>query len=340
MDARELEKYIIENDLLQQLLEKVGCHSFVPYANEIRCALPDENDNSKVSIFPDNLSIRVFTKGETIYGRIYDLVMYIYDIPFTNAYKKCLALLGLSGGIITKKTDHLAFFKGIKTKRKRTTSDNEQVYYDISVLDKYSKIPHIDLIHKDSIIGQDVIDKYHVRFDEQSERIIFPHFKYDDKNKIVGVVGRTVNKAWEELNIPKYFPIDGMRYEKSSNLYGLSHNMESVQQTGQIVVFEAEKSVIKLDMFGYPIGVSVGCHEVSNEQLKILLSLNCEVVIAFDKGIEKSHVLETCGRINKFQKVSYIEDKWDLLKKGDSPVDKGYKKWNFLLKHRTFVKGD
>src|SRR5690606_25677865 len=99
----------------------------------------------------------------------------------------------------------------------------------------YSKIPHIDLIRKDGIF-QDVISKYDIRFDEESNRIIFPHFKHDDKNKVVGIIGRTVNPAYKELNIPKYFSMNGIRYEKSKNLYGLSHNINEIKKRGKIIV--------------------------------------------------------------------------------------------------------
>lgn len=328
----------MQNNLLKDLLHKLGCHSIKEYSKELRCALPGDDDNSKVSVFySDDLSVRIFTKAETIYGDIYNLIMFIEkSSSFPEAYKKCLSLLGLSASYNPskqKKVDHLSFFKKIKRKHHDDVSFQ---CYDLSILDKYSKVPHIDLIRKDGIL-YDVIDKYYVRFDERTDRIVFPHFKYDDKTKVVGLIGRTVIPAYKELGIPKYFSMEGIKYEKSKNLYGLSHNIENIRKKGQIIVFEAEKSVMKADMFGYPIGVAVGCHELSSFQKKLLISLNVEIVIAFDKDVALSHIQNICNDLAKYRKVSYIYDKWGILREKDAAVDRGIKVWNYLYKYRVKV---
>ena len=340
MDARELKEYIIKQDLIESLLHKIGCHSIVPYAKELRCALPDDEDNSKVSVFSDdNISVRIFTKGETVYGSIYDLIMFIDKSDFPEAYKKCKALLGLSGSFSKgkNKTDHLQFFKGIKKVNHSSKDVNELKTYDLSILNKYSNTPHIDLVRKDGIIDLNIIRKYHIMFDERSERIVFPHFHYKDKEKIVGLVGRTVNPAFKSLKIPKYFPVDGLRYEKSRNLYGLSHNIENIREAGIVLVFESEKSVVKADMMGFPYGASIGSHDISSYQMKILISLGVEVVICFDKDVDDEHVIKICEELNKYRKASYIKDKWGLLKEKDAPIDRGLKKWKFLYRHRIYL---
>lgn len=335
MNANELKKYIYENDLIEELLSKIGCHSFSNFSKEKRCALPNETNNTKVSIsLCENLNVRIFTNSETIYGSIYDLVMHIDQCDFLSAYRKCLALLGLSGSFSNKKrNDHLSFLKNIK-KKKQAKSEVQE--YDLSILNKYSTVPHIDLIRKDGIFP-DVIRKYNVRFDEQTGRIVFPHFKYDNKNSIVGLIGRTINPAYEELNIPKYLSMGGIDYEKSKNLYGLSHNIEEIKKRGIIIVFEAEKSVMKADMFGYPIGVSVGSHDLSEFQKKLLISLNVEIVIAFDNDVDEEHVKKLCEELNVFRTSTYIRDRWGLLREKDSPADRGIKKFEFLFKHRIKV---
>lgn len=339
MDAKELKEYIIKRDLLESLLHKIGCHSIIQYANEIRCALPDDNDSSKVSVFPDdNLSVRIFTKGETVYGSIYDLIMFIDKSEFPEAYKKCKALLGLSGAFTKNKnkTDHLQFFKGLK--KKKPQQENELKTYDLSILDRYSSIPHIDLIKKDGIFDKQIIEKYHLKFDERTDRIVFPHFHYQDKTKVVGLIGRTTIAGYESLKIAKYLPVDGYRYEKSKNLYGLSHNINEIKQRGYCLVFEAEKSVIKADMMGYGASVSIGSHDISAFQMKMLISLGVEIIIAFDKDVLELHVKNICQELNKYTKSSYIKDNWKLLKGDkDSPVDRGLKRWKFLFKHRISV---
>lgn len=335
MDAKELKKYIYDNDLLRKVLEGIGCHSIAPYSQEWRMALPDGHDNSKVSVFlSEDLNVRIFTKAETIYGSIYDLIMNIYDIEFKEAYKKCAAIVnvGTTFKKINKVDDELSLFKKV---RKKNRMSKEEDFFTSNILEKYSDEPHIDLIRKDGIM-QDMIDKYQIKFDERSNRIVFPHFKHDDKDKVLGLIGRTVNPAYESLKIPKYFSLEGLNYEKSRNLYGLSHNIENIKEHGYVIVFEAEKSVMKADMFGYPCGVAVGCHDLSFEQKKMLIALDVEIIIAFDKDVEKSHIESICEDLSQYRKVSYIEDRWNLLKgRKDAPVDRGRRKYNFLFKHRT-----
>lgn len=340
MDAKELKEYIIKQGLLESLLSKIGCHSIVPYSKELRCALPNDDDNSKVSVFADeNISVRIFTKGETVYGSIYDLIMFVDNIEFSDAIKKCKALLGLSGAFSKekKRTDHLSFFKGIKKSNLTKKESNDLEVFDLSILNKYSPVPHIDLIRKDGIIDKRVIEKYHIMYDERTERIVFPHFHYKDKSKIVGLVGRTTINGFESLKIPKYFPVDGYKYEKSKNLYGLSHNIDLIKKCGYVLVYEAEKSTIKSDLLGYGASVSIGSHDISTFQKKLLISLGVEIIIAFDKDVAEDHVIKLCNELNKYREVSYIKDKWKLLHAKDAPVDRGLKKFKFLFKHRIKI---
>lgn len=338
MNSESLKEYIIEKNLTRNLLEQIGCHSFMPYTHDIRCALPNDDDNSKVSVNPETLGIRVFTKGKSIYGDIYNLIMYINQCEFKEAYKTCCTLLNVNSNYtkIIKKESPIDFYKKIKLIKEDMPM---QKYYDLSILNRYNKIFHIDLIKNDSLISQKILEKYYVMFDERTNRIVFPHLKYDDKTKVAGVVGRTVNKSYKELKLSKYLSLLDTDYKKLYNLYGLSLNIEYIKEWNIVIVFEAEKSVMKADMFGYPIGVAVGCHELSNFQRKLLIGLDVEVCIAFDKDVELEHILNICKELNYFRKVSYIQDKWNLLKEKDAPVDRGYKRWNYLFRNRIVYKG-
>lgn len=333
MNSQEVIKYIIDNDLTLDILEKLGCHSINANGRDIRAALPNDDDNTKISINPETLNIRVFTKSESIYGSIFNLIMFIHNCEFFTAFQWCCNSIGISDTKFIKKDSPISLFKKIK----KHQENKEQQYYNLSILNQYSRTPHIDLIHKDGLISQQILDKYLIRFDPRTDRILFPHLKYDDCTKIAGITGRTVNKAWEELKMPKYLSMLDTDYKKNYNLYGLSLNEKNIKKQGIVIVFEAEKSVMKADMFGYPIGVAVGCHEISSFQKKLLIGLDVEICIAFDTDVEQEHILNICNSLNYFRKVSYIQDKWNLLKYKDSPVDRGHKKWNYLFNHRTFL---
>jgi DNA primase len=344
MTIQELKQYIYINDKITTILEALGMHSIDESNSKyISCGMPNGDNPCSTIIYKDEyLTCNAYTRNIKPQGwdkqtNLFHLIMFINKCEFSSALQWCNTLLGIKndGKRSTKGADPLSFFHNIKRKREGI---KEQFYYDMSILDCYDKTIHIDLIRKDGIISQKVLDKYQVMFDFRSDRIIFPHFKYDNPDVICGVVGRTVNHAFKELNIKKYMSMLPTEYIKTQNLYALCWNEEYIRKFGQVIIFEAEKSVIKADMMEFPIGVSVGCHDISDFQKKILLSLGVEIIIAFDKDVDEEHMQKICRSYCMFGKVSYIYDKWNLLSDKDSPVDRGLKKWKFLYNHRVVWK--
>ena len=59
----------------------------------------------------------------------------------------------------------------------------------------------------------------------------------------------------------------------SQTLFGFSENYESLYD-GDILIFESEKSVLKLDSWGYNNAVALGSNSLSTTQAKLLMSLN------------------------------------------------------------------
>ena len=116
-----------------------------------------------------------------------------------------------------------------------------------------------------------------------------------------------------------------------------STNYKYIQEAGYIVVFEAEKSTLKRATRLDNTGSSLGNCEITDEQVRILISLDVEIVIALDEGIDINHIRKECEKFYPLRKVSYIYDRWDLIPKGskNSPADMPNKIYNFLFKHRT-----
>lgn len=342
MTYADLKKYIIENNKITYILENLGMgHINDSNPKYISCSMPNGDNPQSTIIYKDEYlttlayTRKIKTDEDGKKPNLFNLIMYINKCEFSTAVSWCSALLGISTDkSFSKNNKHMDFFKKIKKKNEMV---NNQVYYDRSILDVYGNMPHIDLVKQDSIISQSIIEKYNILFDYRSDRIVFPHFKYDDANIIAGVVGRTTIKAYKELGIKKYMSLLDTDFKKTLNLYALSHNVENIKREGIVFIFEAEKSVIKADMYGFPCGVAVGCHEISQFQRKLLIGLNVEICIAFDNDVEEEHVLNICQQLSKYRNVSYIKDRWSFLKEKDSPVDKGYKKWRYLVKNRVKI---
>lgn len=355
--AKKIKEHLSNNiDSIKNLLESIDCHKIWEASNEqIRCAPPDGDNHTSISINVTTLSSSYYNKSKTIHTDIIGLVQHFLNRSFPSTLRYIRSVLGLSkDNYSSNRKNPLEVFNNIRRKSNGSKSlqDLDVKEYDKTMLDNFVLLPHMSLFQEG--IMPDTSDLFSVGFDPVKSRIIFPHFKYSDKDILLGISGRTT-RSKEEIDmfeIPKYWNyIKG--YKKGANLYGLSHSLDNLEESKMLIIFEGEKSVLKQFTMtrnkGY--SCSVGCHELTDYQVQILLQstpLETEVVIAFDKDVqnmtddEGNHVGEkylqsVCNKVAKYRKSSYIFDKYDLLEEKDSPIDKGVKVWNYLLKYRVKV---
>lgn len=357
MNAKELKDFIIDDDdKIFKLLESIDCHKIWKTGDEIRCALPELDNHTAVVVHLDNLNCNIYRSGDTFSGDIISLVQEIKGFDsFKTTFNYIKNLFGISSNYSPEespKIDLLSKFKGIRKEHNNIFGiDSVKIpYFDKSILSSYYRVTHINLFLEG--ILPSTAKLFDVGLDVKKNRITFPHFAYDNTNHIVGITGRTLasNTEIKEFMIPKYWNyIKG--YKKMYNLYGFSHSIENAIKTGLMIIFEAEKSVLKnfsqTGDKGY--SCSVGGHELSFQQVQILLRYlppEVEIVIAFDKDVmnmkdKKTHedigedfLRNTCEKIARYHKVSYILDKNNLLDETDSPIDKGIQVFNKLLEDR------
>jgi DNA primase len=135
------------------------------------------------------------------------------------------------------------------------------------------------------------------------------------------------------LGIPKYFPL--IAYPKGLNLYGLQENYKYIQDDDIVFIGESEKYVLKNASREMRNCVALCCHDVTDEQIRILIGLGVtEIVIDLDKGISEYHIWSICDRLYGIRKVSYIWDKYDILEDKESSSDKPLKVNNWLRNNR------
>lgn len=355
--AQKIKDYLSNNaDGIINLLESIGCHKvWEASSEEIRCAPPEGGNHTSISVNIQTCYAVFYNSTGNINTDIIGLVQHFQKRDFPNTLRYMRSILGLSKETYSKeRRNPLEAFTKIRNKNRsiKSINDLDIEEYDKSVLSDFVILPHISLFNEG--IMPSTSDLFMVGFDPVKSRVIFPHFKYNDPDVILGVTGRTTrsNEEIEIFEIPKYWNyIRG--YKKGANLYGLSHSLDHIKDSEMLIVFEGEKSVQKQFTMtrnkGY--SCSVGGHELTDYQVQIILEntpSTTEVVLAFDKDVmemtndEGEHVGEkflqsTCNKLSKYRKTSYIYDKYDLLGDKDSPVDKGYKIWNYLLKYRVKI---
>jgi len=302
---------------------------------EFRAALPGKNSKTAISIKKKSLSGRIYTSGDSVSGDIISIVMEITGLKFKDALKTIHDILGLKFTLTMtpqkKSYDPLEIFKRFKSRK----YENEQlIVLDESVLDdcNYLKLPHISLIREG--IVPSVARDFGVLYDMFSNRILFPH-RHWSTGELLGIFGRTTVENYDLLGIPKYLGI--IPYPKSMNLYGLYENYKGIQDSGFVVVFESEKSPLKGKSVGCNNFVALGGHELQEEHVKILISLGVDIIFALDKDLNEDISIAMCKRFSGVRDTYYLHDKYDVLGEKDSPIDKGIKIYNYLLKYKKKV---
>ncbi len=341
MTANELIQYIIDNDKIRNILEDLGCHHLKEYTKEYRCGLPSYSSKNNVSIKKDTLKIKIYqSDNNTIRGNIFTLCQTIKNISFPEANRYIHNIFGLEYRFNLNKNkntteDPLEIFK--KIKRKKTGFDLSSLeIHGEEMLKEYISYPHIEWIREG--IMPWTCDKFKIGYSNQKKRIIIPERYWSGtENDYLGIMGRTIIKEYSMLDIPKYLALKP--YPKSINLYGLQENYQYIQEAGYIVIAESQKSVLKRHSRNDKTVVAIGCHDISDEQVKIVIGLNVEVIIAMDVGVDINHIRSMCEQFYNIRKVSYIHDKYHLLKDKEAPMDANNKIYNYLFKYRIEYDG-
>lgn len=350
MQAKELKAYLLEDEeRLFSLMRGFQFHDIWSTNDEIRCAVPGGQNRTIVSVkLSEELYATSYDDKHTYHGDLFGLFQEFSGKDFLSVIKTCHSILGLkySG----KHIDRIDLLKDIRKFKKGRSKEVEVKKFDKDFLDRFIRMPHASMIEE--AISPSVLNNFDIMFDPIKDRIIFPHYDWEEFDKVVGVTGRTTMSSdlAKELGMPKYWNyIKG--YFKTRNLYGYWLAKDNLETSKMIILFESEKSVLKQFTIEFEKGfsVAVGGHVISQDQVEFILkntSPDVEVVIAFDKDIMnlepkegKDHVLiEECKRFSRYRKTSYIFDKYGVLDSKDSPIDRGVKRWNYLLKHRIEVK--
>lgn len=200
-------------------------------------------------------------------------------------------------------------------------------------------------------ITKEICDKRNIKYDPLNIGIVIPHYNID--NQLIGIRERTLVKENEIYGKYKPAILNGKMYNHplGYNLYNLNNSKNNISKIKKAIIFESEKSCLKMaSYFGTSGDISTACcgSNLISYQVKLLLSLGVqEIIIGFDrqykeigdkewkqwtKKLQKIH-----DKYGKYIQISYLFDKEHLLDYKDSPIDKDKDTFLYLFSNRVLI---
>ena len=269
-------KLLEQPESIEHILDAFNFDKIRRNQREIRCAFePGMNPTAVVIRLQDNDNL--FVKD---YERNYslDLINYLVkskNAPFKDVMNAIKQELHLESIYNYKR--RVGLFNGIYDAISRPNSETAVTTYPEEILKQYGNTPNL-LWLKDGI-SLETQHKWSVGYDVLSQRITLPI--RTSTGEVMAIKGR-LNGEPEEFE-PKYLYI--VNGPMSQTLFGYSENYSSLYEN-EVFVVESEKSVLKMDSWGYNNVVALGSNSLSTAQCKLLLSLNPKsVTFMLDKSL-------------------------------------------------------
>lgn len=319
-----MKEYLKNNpEQIEKILSYYNYHSINITDKEIRCAKVGGDNPSGCRIkLNDNLSATDFTTSYN--GDLFGLIATHTGLTYGEVLKTITTMLGkkIEGNYQSEEKSLFdGFFDSLYVPYE---SEEKEVTYDESVLDKYNNgYKWFKRFADDGILPSSQV-KFKIGFDEESNRITIPWRDY--YGRLIGCMGRIDNDIPTNF---KYIPL--IPFPKHKYLYGLYENKEHIKNN-KVYVFESEKSVLQCDSFGVHECVSLGGNQISTTQVEQLLKLGVsEIILCMDEGLMKDAIIRDVGTIKnslfmRDVKIKIMLDKENkYMKKGSkvSPSDQG-----------------
>lgn len=342
MNSKELKEKLSLDMIVDLVIYLGGEFNEQMETNEkmvLNTSLCHGGDSWKCELYKDSFNFHCYTSCGSF--DIITLVQEVMDLSFSEAIEFIEEYFHLGvnfqRGFGRPKKKEVPIRKPIK----KEIDFNEQLpQYDDNILNTFINFHVVEWLEEG--ISHETMDKYGIKYDIETQGVVIPH--YDKNNRLVGIRERNLDKRQIDMG-RKYVPYTSFTHRKTykhplgKNLYGINFNKEAINKFKKCIIFEAEKSVLKMDTVysNNNPSVSVGGSSISEYQLNLLKTNGCEkVYLAFDRedGEKWENKLDKiCQRIVNFGLECYIiEDKeGKYLDLKSSPIDHGKEVFEILL---------
>ena len=281
------ESLIDDIDKIRNILEEIGCLKIKLVKDNFKFANDDEGSFSGNGNTLNIHTLSYCSYSHNIRGDILTLVSYKRNTELGGAIKWLADFLGLDWEYREKKPITLPFSGFFMNFEKVQEENYKYETYDDSIVRKYEECGLSLYWIKDGISAL-TQEHFRIGYDPYSMRIIIPWF--DEIGRCIGFQGRLDRSEVEDWEC-KYLPV--IPFFKGNTLYGLYQAYNDIQNKGEVIIVESEKSVLKAYQMGITNVVAIGCHSLSPRQIKIIKSLAVDVCIAYDSDIPLEEMIVT-----------------------------------------------
>lgn len=343
-----LKKRLVNEDKIPILLEEIGCELIKAEQGGtlITAKLPDKfhssNPRAVQCRLNESLTCNIRNRPD-FRGDIFSLISYIKhdkrgeDInkDLYESKKFICRELGwnefMNGEYFDKKIDYLSRLKKIKNKSRQVLTIKPNPVLSNSIMDNFILNPVKTWMDEGISLSTQI--EYKVGFDLLTKRIIFPiRNRFGD---IVGVKGRLIdNKDVNDFN-PKYNYL--YRCNISQEWFNLDKALPYIKKEKEVIIFESEKSVMKMHSNGIYNCLAISSSDISDVQANIICNLGYDIniVLAYDNDKNSEEISFQAEKF-KNREVFAIFDNSELLGEKDSPIDKGIDVWYYLYNNKKF----
>ena len=296
------EKLLEQPESIINILETFNCPKARINGREIRCAREDGANPTAVVIRltnNENLLVKDYELNTVL-----DLINYLIKIKnasfkdVMNAIKQELHL-----DSIYNYKKKVGLFGGIYNNISRNNGEISVTTYPEEILEQYGNTP-CALWLQDGI-SLSTQRKWGVGYCVVSQRITLPI--RSSTAELIGVKGRC-NYEPDEYEAKYLYLTDTC--PMSQTLFGYSENYSSLYEN-EILVVESEKSVLKLDSWGYNNVVALGSNSLSTTQCKLLMSLNPKcVTFLLDKSLPLENTKRNAELLKTFCTMRQLQIKY------------------------------
>lgn len=340
MDVSSLKEYIVDNNCIYELLDKLGCHHIKNNCKYYQCGNPDGDNQNAVMVYKDySLMVINYTRdlGDKKNFDIFDLISFYLKINFFESLKWVCETIGIDyySEAQTNLPSSLIITKMLLDMQKEI----QEEYFDDKPLKpipedilKYYYNFCNGFFYKDNI-DYDTQKEFEIGYDDFSNRITIPI--RDEIGNLVGVKGRLFKKDIEKDDL-KYLYIEPCNRAKI--LYGLYKTYDYIKKSGKVYICESEKGVMQLWSYGIRNSVATGGKKVSRSQIEKITRLCVDVIFVFDKDVTLNEIKNIAEKFIEQVNIYAVIDNDGILEEKESPTD-NYEKFKVLTeKYLNIIK--